>query len=563
MKCHHIPETSTSFSPSEWFEAKMSVTAENLYDYEADVLVVGSGAAGFSAAISASLSGASVILFEGNQHVGGTTGLSGGTAWVPNNSSMRSQGVDDPKDHALEYLARLAAPQYFSPNHPTLGLPQNEFDLLATFYDEGATTIDALTEVGALDLVAEVHDTDHYIQFPDYGGHLPENRAPRGRHLAPRPGSGFMIQQLKRGAADRDVTVLLEHQVHDTILNEADEVVGLEIRAGHRTVIAAARRGVVFASGGFGQNGELLRRHIPGRVFGSCATPHAQGDFLRIANRLGASFGQMSGAWWKQIVVEPALRSPSPPSLWMPFGDSMIQVDRTGRRVVNEKAPYHDRGQVHLHYSATSRDFPNTLLFMIWDQVVADSPLDVPFRPPVPLPNEQLDYVIEAPNLRALSEAIDQRLTQLGDSIGDVRLSDDFVQNLHDTVNRFNNFAVEGVDHDFQRGSTMMELAWNLMERDGTPNPTMAPLADNGPYYASIVGAGVLDTNGGPLINTAAQILGFDLQPIVGLYGAGNCVATPAGAAYWGPGTTIGLALTYGFIAGRNAAREPEKSLTL
>ena len=434
--------------------------------------------------------------------------------------------------------------------------------MLATFYDEGATTIDALTEVGALDLVAEVHDTDHYIQFPDYGAHLPENRAPRGRHLAPRPGSGFMIQQLKRGAADRDVTVLLEHQVHDTILNEADEVVGLEIRAGHRTVIAAARRGVVFASGGFGQNGELLRRHIPGRVFGSCATPHAQGDFLRIANRLGASFGQMSGAWWKQIVVEPALRSPSPPSLWMPFGDSMIQVDRTGRRVVNEKAPYHDRGQVHLHYSATSRDFPNTLLFMIWDQVVADSPLDVPFRPPVPLPNEQLDYVIEAPDLGALSEAIDQRLTQLGDSIGAVRLSDDFVQNLHDTVNRFNNFAVEGVDHDFQRGSTMMELAWNLMERDGTPNPTMAPLADNGPYYASIVGAGVLDTNGGPLINTEAQILGFDLQPIVGLYGAGNCVATPAGAAYWGPGTTIGLALTYGFIAGRNAAREPEKSLT-
>ena len=90
MKCHHIPETGTSFSPGEWFEAKMSVTAENLFDYEADVLVVGSGAAGFSAAISASLTGASVILFEGNQHVGGTTGLSGGTAWVPNNSSMRS-----------------------------------------------------------------------------------------------------------------------------------------------------------------------------------------------------------------------------------------------------------------------------------------------------------------------------------------------------------------------------------------------------------------------------------------------------------------------------------------
>ena len=107
--------------------------SENLYDYEADVLVVGSGAAGFSAAISASLNGASVILFEGNKYVGGTTGLSGGTAWVPNNTSMRSQGVDDPKEHALEYLARLAAPQYFSPLHPTLGLPHDQFDLLVTF----------------------------------------------------------------------------------------------------------------------------------------------------------------------------------------------------------------------------------------------------------------------------------------------------------------------------------------------------------------------------------------------------------------------------------------------
>ena len=71
-----------------------------------------------------------------------------------------------------------------------------------------------------------------------------------------------------------------------------------------------------------------------------------------------------------------------------------------------------------------------------------------------------------------------------------------------------------------------------------------------------------MDTNGGPLINTEAQILGFDLQPVKGLYGAGNCVAPPAGTAYWGPGTTIGLALTYGFIAGRNAAKEPKKSLT-
>lgn len=84
----------------------------SMFDYEADVLVVGSGAAGFAAAVTAAREGCSVMLFEREDHVGGTPGLSGGTAWIPNNSSMREQGVEDPRDDALRYLARTAFPQY-------------------------------------------------------------------------------------------------------------------------------------------------------------------------------------------------------------------------------------------------------------------------------------------------------------------------------------------------------------------------------------------------------------------------------------------------------------------
>jgi succinate dehydrogenase/fumarate reductase flavoprotein subunit len=106
----------------------------------------------------------------------------------------------------------------------------------------------------------------------------------------------------------------------------------------------------------------------------------------------------------------------------------------------------------------------------------------------------------------------------------------------------------------------LRELHWNGPGRGGVPNPTMAPLAPEGPYLAAIVGADGFDTNGGPRINAQAQVLDLAGDPIPGLYGAGNCVASIAGQAYWGPGGTIGPALTYGHIAGIHAAQEPAKA---
>lgn len=545
--------------------------ADDLFDFEADVLVVGTGGAGFSAATTAAAEGASVVMFERNDHVGGTTGASGGTAWIPNNASLRAQGKEDPRDDAIAYMCRLSFPQYYCPGHETLGLPEQSYELIANFYDRGSEAIDYLVAAGVLDVMADTRplDFDNPTQmpsgnllagFPDYGAELPEERLPTGRHLFPTPGTPGMVDQFEAGARAKGVEIAMGRQVTGILRNDEGEVVGLELRYGHIAELARARRGVVFASGGFAHDEELVARHIPGRIYGTCATLGAKGDFVRLGSGVGAKLANMGNAWLKQVPLTAALRSPTPPSVWLPWGDAMIHVNKYGRRVVDEKMPYHDRSKAHAVYDPTRREYPNLALFMIYDDTVASSESFAGMRQPMPRPGESAEFVIEGDDWDDLIAKVDAQLEAVAEHTGGLRLDAGFAQNLAETIERFNGFARTGVDEDFGRGQAPIGRAWNGPNREGSPNPTMAPFATEGPYYCVIVVCGMLDTNGGPVTDTAARVLDHDDQPIPGLYGAGNCVASPAGQGYWGPGATIGLGITYGHLAGRNAAAEPEKS---
>lgn len=526
---------------------------EELFDQVADVIVVGSGGAGYAAAVAAASAGADVIILEWAETVGGTTAAGGATAWVPNNPSMHAlHGLDDPRDDALRYMCRLAYPQHYDPTSPTLGLDARAFELIATFYDRGAEMLAYFERIDALRLESE-------LGYPDYHADLPENVRPRGRHLHPPAGAGGLIDQLAAAGERLGVRVLLAHRVVDVLRNEAGEVIGVEARTGTRTVLCRANRAVVFGTGGFLHDPDLVRTYLPGKVFGGCSVPTTAGDFVRIGQRLGAPLEGMHRSWWKQVLVEQAIDNPHAGGTFLPFGDSMIQVNKYGRRVVNEKSPYNERSQVHFHWNPALREYSNLLMFMVWDSAVASNPLQWPFRPPVPMPGETSPWVIRGDSWEDLAAAIDARLERIAAHTGGARLDAGFVATLKDSVARFNEFARGGVDHDFRRGQTPIEIDWNGPGRGDWPNPTMAPFADHGPYYAVILGAGVLDTNGGPRIDTNARVLNADGVPIPGLYGAGNCVATINGQAYWGPGATIGPALTYGYIAGLNAAAEPPK----
>ncbi len=547
---------------------------DDIFDYDADVLVVGSGGAAFSAALTAASAGASVVMFERNDHVGGTTVLSAGTVWIPDNPSLRSQGVDDPRDDAIRYMCRMSYPQWYCAGHETLGLPPDAYELIATFYDNASRTIEHLTEIGALDVVADdaVPDPARPIdlgygvklsEMPDYGAELAEDKRPNGRHCRPSPGTPLIIEQLEQAARARGVQVFLEHQAVKLLQNDERAAVGLELRYRHLTVLARARRAVVFASGGFAHNAELVRRYLPGRVYGSCSTTGAQGDFVRIGIEAGALVGNMSNAWWKQVPLEAALRSPSPPGVWVPWGDAMIQVNKYGRRVVNEKMVYADRSRIHAVYDPTRREYPNLLMFMLYDDTVAQSASRHVMRHPVPMPGEDADYVIKGDTWEDLAANIDTRLATVSEHIAGLRLDPSFSETLAATIARFDEHAESGVDLDFGRGNAPIAHAWSGPQRPGSPNPTMAPFASDGPYFCIILGAGLLDTNGGPVINTEAQVLDASGAAIPGLYGAGNCIASPAGQGYWGPGATIGLGVTFGHIAGRHAAAESVKAFEI
>ena len=406
------------------------------WDRVADVVVVGSGVAAQGAALAAALDGSSVIMLEKAAFTGGTTGKSGGVLWIPNNPLMRARGLEDGRSDALRYLARVAYPTLYNPDDATLGLPPEKFRLLEVFYDTGSLVVEALTEAGALDV--------ELVDYPDYYADLPEDTAPMGRTLQPRfpagwrrgidpSGGQLLVDGMQRTAEGLGVDVLLGHRAVHLVRNDDLDVVGLEVQVGKRTELVGARQAVIFGSGGFLHNPALTLEYLRGPVLGGGATEACTGDFVDIGIEVGAQLGNMSHAWWDQVVVEQAVRVPeTSKDVYEPFGDSMLIVDRYGRRVVNEKIPYNERAQVHFDWDPVRREYKNLLLFMVWDAAVAASTDESRFRFPVPPPGETYDFVISAPTFAELSSAIEARLVELEPHTGGFTLDASFAAGLGD-----------------------------------------------------------------------------------------------------------------------------------
>ena len=361
-----------------------------------------------------------------------------------------------------------------------------------------------------------------------------------------------MHQAAERLAIDLRCGVRILHLVR----SEDGAILGVEARSRRETVVFGARRGVVFATGGFLHDRRLADEFLRGPVYGGSAAATSEGDFVRIGIEAGAQMANMGNAWWDQVALEDALRVRSTiRDCFSPFGESMIMVNKYGKRVMNEKLPYSVRGPVHFAWDPGRCEYPNRVLLMIFDDKVMHDPRTMRMRYPVPLPGQDSGDVVSAPTLPILADRVRGRLEELSSLTGGFTLAESFELELQRTVTSFNQSARKGVDDEFRRGESAIELAWATRSAGPDhPNPTMEAFAHDGPYHCILLGAGALDTKGGPVVNEASQVIGLDDEPIPGLYGAGNCVASPTGQGYFGPGGTIGPALTQGYVAGLTAS---------
>ena len=569
--------------------------AQQAWDAEHDVVVVGSGGAAFAAAITARHEGGDVVMFEKGAYVGGTTLASGGGAWFPNNSAMQADGIEDPKEDVLKYMARYSYPALYNPNHETLGLPADVYENLSTYVDVSPEVTGLLEEIGAIQWTFGGGFGTNFDKIQtDYMDHFEENIQPTHRSLHPtteegRPGGGgLMIGGYQAWAEANGIGIHLLHRVDNVIVNGAGEIIGVEV-----TVLSGdegedsgtpeatpvtetrlaihARKGVIFGSGGFGRNEDMMRNLIGLPYFGGCSAPTNEGDLITITSKLGAKMGNLNNVWRNSSVFEQGVaNSAAYNCTWFFNGDSFMIVNRNGRRFHNEKRSYQDRPMAHFHYDPNEGDWTNRLGFFIYDQRTQDN-----FGGMFPMPSDPdtTPYIIKGDTIEELAAAIGERLESLSDVTGSFTLNDNFAANLADEVARFNGFAASGVDEDFERGERGYDVDVPYGPRSATanlevypsddqPNVAMYPLSEEGPFYAFITSPAAVDTSGGPVINKHGQIIRWDNTPIEGLYGAGNAVASTSVNAYWGGGATLGNAHVWGYQAARHAMASEDKAVS-
>jgi succinate dehydrogenase/fumarate reductase flavoprotein subunit len=549
----------------EWFKKKRR------WDLEVDVVVLGTGAAGMTAALAAHEGGAKVALLEKAALVGGTTAVSGGVVWVPNNRHLAEVGIRDSRDEALKYITRL-----------TDGRSRD--DLVERFVDAAPEMLDWVEAQTTLRFAALAKYPDYH---PEFEGGKPGGRSldpglfdsnelgawkPKLRRspifgmtamsvaeatewgvfskplklpfklLGERYSKGFVCYggalagKLLKALLDRRVEPLLRHAARELLVEEG-RVVGVRAEADGadgRDVFVSARRGVILASGGFEWDRDLAARFLGGVLTHPNSPPTNEGDGLRMAMSVGADLGNMSEAWWCPSVVIPGEEYEGRPLHRGDFATrSMphtIIVNRGGRRFVNEAQNYNDMMKAFFAFEPNAYERPNLPAWLVFDHAYLEK-----YALLTVMPGQATPEWLER------ADTLDELARKVGID----------AHELARTLERFNAFAVEGADRDFHRGESLYDRFYG--DPDHAPNPNLGTIAKK-PFYALRVHPGAIGTKGGARVDANAQVLRADGTRVPGLYAAGNVMAGVMGAGYPGAGATIAAAMTFGFLAGRHAA---------
>lgn len=477
------------------------------FDREADLVVIGSGT-GLTAALSAAVAGAKVLVLEKSAATGGSTRLSGGVAWIPNNPIMKEAGIEDSREDAITYLRKVAR-------------GQAEDAIIEAFVDRGPEMV---TFVAA-------HTTLAWQVAAMLGDYHTEWAGARfsGRSIGPTEGDVFaqgpvLVDALAAGVTAAGGEILLNAPAKRLIARQvasATEVVGVEAEIAGKTVRIRANLGVVLASGGFDWDADLKRHFLRGPTELTIGHPGNTGDGLRMAMAVGADLRNMNECWGGvcfKAETEAARAEGRPGNINAMAHRRMpacITVNRYGERFGNEASPYD----------------PAWLSFIRWENFG-----DLKDR------NLPAFFVCDKKARPATVTVGLQQADTLRDLAGLLGIDPD---GLEATVAAFNASALEGKDPVYHRGESAYELGYG---------PTLAPI-EKAPFYGVEVAPADLGTCGGPRVNADAQVLDPFGNAIGRLYAAGNAsgVGGP-GAGYGGGGGTIGPAMTFAYIAGGHAA---------
>lgn len=558
-------------------------------EIEVDVVVVGSGAAGLAAAIVAAHAGLDVLVIEKTQWFGGSTAVSGGAVWIPDNHLMGDVGQTDSRESVMRYL------------QGTLG-NHLRADMIEAFLDNGPRMLRWMHDNTELRLAARAVTPDYdseaegaasggraldpvpydarrlgplfkrlrppFRTFMAFGGlmvgradidHLLGALRSRqsfaysmrllGRYaldrLRHRRGTRLLMgnalaARLLRSAADAGVRLWTDTAAGE-LLQEHGQVAGLMATRKGQAVRLRARRGVVLATGGFAASSAHRNRLIPHPELHRSMSPDGNtGDGAAMAERVGGALqeGNANHAFWAPVSVrhhKDGTETAFPHLIMDRSKPGLIAVNGTGARFTNEALSYHDFVEAMHRANERAPSLPSWLIcdhrfLRRYGMGMARPGL----RPHGRLIRE--GYLKRARTLAGLAAAIGVPTAA-----------------LEDTVRRVNGFAITGVDADFGKGST----AYNRYLGDAAhgPNPCLGPI-EHAPFYAVAVWPGDIGSATGLRTDAAARVLDAASHPIPGLYACGNDMNSVMAGLYPAAGITLGPALTFGFIAGEALAAD-------
>lgn len=550
----------------------MSTSSQSTaWDHEVDFLVVGSGGGGMTAALAAHDVGMSTLVVEKAKKFGGSTGISGGGIWIPNNPTLRKLGHDDSRESIRDYMDaltegkvaparldalidngpaamelldkskwwKLAWTKGYSDYHPEYkgGRPMGRsvepkpFDTRKLGDDERFQRPNSMK--GPLGL---------WITSADYRDLAMVKRTWRGRwksviaawrvssnvvrrrHMA--TGGRALVARMRMALKDAGIPLWLSTPM-TTLIVEDGRVVGIEVERDGATQRIRGRKGVLLACGGFDHDPELRETYLAegGRENHSLGARENTGDGIVAGIKLGAAIDFMDDAWWMPSVEHPTGATIPLVSERAIPGQVIVSTD--GRRFTNEAAPY-------VNFVHDQLEGKHLVAWCVMDARARSRYPYAQILPGAPFPKSfyESGLVHRSDDLRTLAQAIGVD-----------------ADNLVATIERFNGFAATGVDEDFGRGVSAYDQYY------GDPNLTNPNLdvIDKAPYYAIRIQIGDLGTKGGLVCDEHGRVLREDGSIIDGLYATGNASASVMANEYAGPGATIGPSIVFGYIAAHHA----------